>query len=331
MNKKLISIVTPCYNEEENVKLVYTKAKEIFFQLSQYEYEHIFIDNCSTDKSLILLREIAKVDKKVKVIVNSRNFGHIKSPYYALLQSNGDAVILLVADLQDPPEMIKEFIQKWEEGYKVVIGEKQNSKESAILYLIRKTYYHVVNKLAEIPLCKNFTGFGLYDREIIDILKTLNDPYPYFRGIICEIGFPMYKIGYEQPRRKRGITKNNMYTLYDIAMLGITSHSKVPLRIATISGFIISILCLITAGIYFMYKLIRWDSFSVGIAPIVIGLFFFFSINLFFLGVVGEYIGAIHTQVLKRPLVIEKERINFEDIKMKKVKNIDGRNLQKPL
>ena len=310
---KLISIITPCYNEEENVEDVYREVKKVFDSLKGYTYEHIFIDNASKDKTVSILKDIAKDDKNVKVIINTRNFGHIRSPYHALLQAKGDAVISIVADLQDPPQKIIEFLKKWEEGYKIVIGIKTHSEESAIMFGGRKIFYTLISKLSDVELIRNFTGFGLYDKKVIDIIRNLDDPYPYFRGIIADIGFDVAKIEYKQPARKRGITKNNFYTLYDIAMLGITNHSKVPLRLAAMVGFSLSIISLFVACGYLIYKLIFWKSFSVGIAPVVIGLFFFASVQLFFLGLVGEYIGSIHTQVLKRPLVIEKERINFGD------------------
>ena len=312
---KLISIVTPCYNEEGNVENIYQQVKVVFDQLKVYVYEHLFIDNASKDKTVAILKEIASKDKNVKVIVNTRNFGHIRSPYHALFQTKGDAVIVIVADLQDPPEMITEFLKKWEEGYKIVIGIKTQSEESSLMFGVRKTFYTLISKLSDVELIRNFTGFGLYDKQVIDIISNLNDPYPYFRGIIADIGFEVAKIEYKQTARKKGITKNNFYTLYDMAMLGITNHSKVPLRLATMLGFSLSIISLLVAFGYLVYKLIFWKSFSVGIAPVVIGLFFFSSVQLFFLGLVGEYIGSIHTQVLKRPLVIEKERINFEDSK----------------
>jgi glycosyltransferase involved in cell wall biosynthesis len=307
----LISIVTPCYNEEDNIKEVYNQVKSTFQELPNYSYEHIFIDNASKDKTLDLLRNIAIHDKNVKIIVNARNFGHIRSPYHALLQSSGEAVILIVADLQDPPSMIKDFLIQWEKGYKIVLGIKTQSQESRIMFSIRKMYYDFIGKVSEIELTKNNTGFGLYDKKIIEVLRDINDPYPYFRGLISDIGFESYKIEYTQPARKRGITKNNFYTLYDIAMLGITNHSKVPLRLATMLGFATATFSLFVALIYFIAKLIFWNYFSFGTAPLVIGLFFFSSVQLFFIGIIGEYIGAIHTQVLKRPLVIEKERINF--------------------
>jgi polyisoprenyl-phosphate glycosyltransferase len=309
---KLISIVTPCYNEEENISLIYARVKEVFSNLPGYIYEHIFIDNASTDRTVEKLQKIAVADKNVKVILNSRNFGHIRSPFYGLLQAQGEAVILVVADLQDPPELIKEFIKKWEEGYKIVVGVKPKSKEGWLMAWMRRTYYHLVTKLADAPLVKNFTGFGLYDKSIINILRELDDPYPYFRGLIAEIGFPIAEIPYVQPRREHGKTKNNFYTLYDMAMLGITSNSKIPLRIMSVSGFVLSFFSLLIAVIFLMLKFIFWKQFSFGVAPILIGMFFFASIQLFFIGMLGEYIAAIYTQVLKRPLVVESKRINFD-------------------
>jgi polyisoprenyl-phosphate glycosyltransferase len=258
-----------------------------------------------------LLKKLAAADTNVKIIANTRNFGHIRSPYYALLQARGDAAISMVADLQDPPEMIKEFVKFWEQGYKVVVGVKTASHESRLMFAVRKAYYNLAKKLAEVDLIKNFTGFGLFDQKVIEILRELNDPYPYFRGQISDIGYEIKRIEYVQPSRKRGITKNNFYTLYDMAMLGITNHSKVPLRLATMSGFVIGFLSLIVAFVYLVLKLIYWNQFQAGSAPIVIGLFFFASVQLFFIGIVGEYVGSIQTQVMKRPLVIEKERINF--------------------
>lgn len=308
---QLISVVTPCFNEEDNVMEIYGQVKRVFDSLPAYSYEHIFIDNSSTDRTVESLKEIAAKDKNVKIIINTRNFGHIRSGYYGILQAYGDAVISIVADLQDPPEMIKEFIKHWEQGYKVVVGVKTASHESRLMFAIRKAYYNLAKNLAEVDLIKNFTGFGLYDRKVIEILRQIDDPYPYFRGLISDIGFEIKKIEYIQPSRKRGITKNNFYTLYDMAMLGITNHSKVPLRLATMAGFVIGFLSLIVALVYLVLKLIFWNQFQAGAAPIVIGLFFFASVQLFFIGIVGEYVGSIQTQVMKRPLVIEKERINF--------------------
>jgi glycosyltransferase involved in cell wall biosynthesis len=307
-----ISIVSPCYNEEENVEEVYRQVKQIVASLPGYSYEHIFIDNASSDGTVGILKKLALNDRNIKLIINSRNFGHIRSPYYALLQAQGEAVILLVSDLQDPPALIMDFVRKWEEGYKVVLGVKIQSKETPAMFLISKIYYDLIGRLSEIKLTKNNTGFGLYDRTIIEVLKEVNDPYPYFRGLVSEIGFESAKIEYTQPARTRGITKNNFYTLFDIAMLGITNHSKVPLRLATMLGFLMSAVSLLIAVGYFVAKLVFWNQFSLGIAPLVIGLFFFSSVQLFFIGIIGEYVGSIQTQVLKRPLVIEKERVNFD-------------------
>ena len=307
---KLISIVTPCFNEEENVQELYDRIKNVMVGFD-YNYEHIFIDNASTDRTIELLRELGAQDKHVKVIVNTRNFGHIRSPYYGLLQAQGNAVIILASDLQDPPERISDFIQKWEEGYKIVIGVKTQSQEAGLFYFMRTMFYRVLRKLSDVELIEHFTGFGLYDQQVIEILRSLNDPYPYFRGLIAEIGFPIAHIDFIQPRRKRGITKNNFYTLYDMAMLGLTGYTKIPLRLATMIGFLTAGISFLVGLTYLIYKLIFWANFSVGLAPEVIGLFFLGSVQLIFLGILGEYIGAIYTQVQHRPLVIEKERINF--------------------
>ena len=308
----LISVITPCFNEEENIRELSQRVKQVFDNLPNYTYEHIFIDNASKDKTVKILKEIATENPQVKIIVNTRNFGHVRSPMHAVFQAKGDAVIGIVADFQDPPELIPDFIKKWEEGYKIVIGVKAKTEDSLLFYTIRKAYYKIIGQLSDVEMVQNFTGLGLYDKKVIDILRDIDDPYPYFRGLICDIGYERAVILYDQPARKRGITKNNFYTLYDLAMLGITNHSKVPLRLATMTGFAVAIISLLTALGYFFYKLIFWKSFSLGIAPLVIGLFFFSSVQLFFIGIIGEYIGSIHTQVLKRPLVIEKERINFD-------------------
>ena len=311
--KKHISVLTPCYNEEGNVANLAKAVAGEFKKLPQYTYEHMFIDNSSTDSTVALLTELAAGDPNVKVILNARNFGHIRSPFYGMLQCKGDAVISLVADFQDPPELIGTFLKKWEEGFKVVIGVKKKSHENPLMFAIRKFFYNLLSKMSDSgePPVKNFTGFGLYDQKFIDVLRLLDDPYPYFRGLITELGFDRYEVEYVQPQRAAGKTKNNFFTLYDIGMLGITNHSKVPLRLSAFIGFFSSMLSFMVALGYLIYKLVFWDKFQVGIAPMVIGLFFFSSVQLFFIGIIGEYIGSIHTQVRKRPLVIEKERINF--------------------
>lgn len=312
--KKLISILSNCYNEEENIDELYSQIKaamEVY--RDKYDYELIFIDNASEDSTVKKIKSIIEKDKRVRLIVNARNFGQIRSPYYGLLQTKGDASISMAADLQDPPVLIKDFIKKWEEGFKNVIGVKVESKENRIMFLIRKIFYNLIAKISETEQIKNFTGFGLYDKKFVDVLRKLDEPYPYFRGLISELGFSRIEISYVQPRRKKGKTKNNLYILYDLAMLGFINHSKLPLRLASFIGFIIAFINIFIAIVYLIYKLIFWPSFQVGIAPLVIGIFFLSGVQLFFLGITGEYIGAILTQVKKRPLVIEKERVNFDE------------------
>jgi glycosyltransferase involved in cell wall biosynthesis len=310
MTDKLISIVTPCFNEEGNVDELYERIKKVMSGLN-YQYEHIFIDNASVDGTPKKLRALAAQDSRVKVIFNTRNFGHVRSPYYGLLQGGGDAVVILASDLQDPPERIPDFVQEWENGFPVVIGVKEKTEDSAVFHLFRTLYYRVLRSLSDVQLIENFTGFGLYDKKVLDIVRKIDDPYPYFRGLIAELGFDTAKIVFVQQRRKRGISKNNFYTLYDLAMLGLTNYTKIPLRLATLFGFAASFVSFMIGLVYLVYKLIFWYQFSLGSAPLVIGLFFLGSVQLMFLGVVGEYIGAIHTQIMHRPLVIEKERINF--------------------
>jgi len=309
---KKISIVTPCFNEEENVFELYLAVKNIMQNIDQnYIYEHIFIDNCSTDNTTNILRKIANKDNNVKVIINSRNFGHFKSPIYGIFQSQGDATILLCADFQDPPSMILDFVKKFEEGFEIVIATKTNSRENSLMYKIRNLYYNLLASLSEVKIYKNFTGFGLYSKRVISEIKKLNDPHPFFRGMIAEIGFKSTTIDYIQPARKKGFSKNNFYHLYDLGILGIISNSKIPLRIAVFTGAIFSILSLLIGFGYFIAKLIFWDKINLGIAPLIIMSSLMFSVLLFFIGVIGEYVGEIYTQVLNRPLVHEQERINF--------------------
>lgn len=310
---KKITVVTPCYNEEDNVEEVYAQTRAVFGEIEGVSYEHLFIDNCSTDRTEALLRKLAAADPKVKVILNARNFGHIRSPYYGLLQATGDAAILLVADLQDPPALMKDFVAHWLDGEKIVVGVKPSSEESSLMFSLRRLYYRTVTKIADVKLIQNFTGFGLYDHKVLEVLRRIDDPYPYLRGLVSEVGYEAVQIPYNQPRRLRGITKNNFYTLYDIAMLGITSHSRVPLRLATMIGFALSGLSLLVSLVYLLLKLLFWNQFSMGTAPVLIGVFFLASVQLFFIGLLGEYVGAILTHVMKRPLVVERERINFDN------------------
>lgn len=307
----LISVVAPCFNEEDNVDDLHRRIVAVFERLPQHRLELVFIDNASSDRTSARLRALAATDARVKVILNARNFGHIRSPMHGVLQATGDAVIPMASDLQDPPEMIVAFIGGWERGYKKVVAVKPVSRDNTVMFGLRRLYYGTLNRISEIPLIENFTGFGLYDRSVIEYIRKLDDPYPYFRGLVSEVGFDTLIVEFDQPRRVRGVTKNNFYTLYDIAMLGITNHSKLPLRVATIGGFAMSGLSLLVALGYLIYKLVFWNEFAVGQAPLVIGLFFLFSVQLFFIGLLGEYVLAIHRHVLKRPLVVEKERINF--------------------
>lgn len=310
--KKLISIVTPCFNESANVDELYIRIKSALKGLDNYDFEIIFIDNASQDDTVSKIKRLALQDKSVKLIVNTRNFGHIRSPYYGILQSRGAATIYLASDLQDPPEFIHEFIKYWESGYKLVMAVKRNIQGSRFIASVRKKYYRVLDDISDISVIKDSTGFGLYDREVLDHLRKINDPYPFLRGLICELGYEVKTIEFDQPRRFNGVSKNNFYSLYDIAMLGIVSHSKVPIRIAGFLGVLLGFVSLVVALIYVILKLIFWESFPLGMAPIVIGLFFLAGVQLVFLSVLGEYISSIHSYLQKRPLVVEKERINFD-------------------
>ena len=311
MQKKLLSIVTPTYNEVDNIESLLDSIREAIAPLDQYEFEIIVIDNCSSDGTQEKIREIAGMDPRIKAIFNVRNFGHIRSPYYGILQSNGVATIYLASDFQDPPDLIPKFIEEWEKGWKLVMAVKPVSKSSPLMHFLRKLYYKFLDNISDIEILKDATGFGIYDKKIIEHLKEINDPYPFLRGIICELGYPIKSIPFIQPRRLGGITKNNFYTLLDIAMLGLVSHSKVPIRIASLLGFLLGCVSILIALYFLVMKLILWDSFPLGSAPAIIGLFFMFGIQLFFVGILGEYIGSIHTHVRNRPIVVERERINF--------------------
>ena len=308
---KRISIISGCYNEEDNLDEFFKRTIAAIQDAGSYDWEIIIIDNHSTDGSREILKKYAAKEPRIRAIFNTRNFGHIRSPYHGILQGQGDAVIYLASDLQDPPEMIKQFVVAWEGGAKVIAAIKNESEESALFFLARKIYYNIVAKLSDVDLLKNFTGCGLYDQTVIEHLRNMQDPYPYFRGQISELGFPVHKIPFVQPVRKRGFSKNNFYTLYDIAMLGFTNHTKIPLRLASMLGFVSSLLSFLVGFIYLILKLVFWQNFTIGLAPVVVGLFFMGSVQLLFIGILGEYIGAIHTKVTKRPLVVESERINF--------------------
>ena len=311
---KKISIVIPTYNEIDNITLLVSELTKILEkELSNYNYEIIVIDNYSIDGTRDEIRKLCVLNKNIKGILNAKNFGQLNSPFYGMTQITGDAVILMCADFQDPPRMILDFVKEWENGYKIVIGIKNESKESKITYLIRTIYYKMIDKMANIKHIEHFTGFGLYDKKFIDVLRKLDDPTPYLRGIVAELGFTRKEISYEQPQRKFGKTKNNFFSLYDIGMLGITSYTKIILRLATFIGFFVGVISLLLSIVYLVLKLIYWNSFPAGTAPILIGMFFLGSLQLFFIGILGEYIMNINTKVLKRPLVVEEERINFDE------------------
>ncbi len=308
--KKLISIVTPTFNEQGNIKELCSKISSEMSKLD-YDYEHIVIDNNSNDGTIETLKKIATEDKKLKVIINARNFGHIKSPIHGILQSSGDAVIVMSSDFQDPPELIPKYIKEWEKGHPVVLGQKESSEEGNVKNLIRKLFYKIIKSISEVPLMMNTTGAGIFDRKIIEEIRKINDPYPYFRGLVSEITEDIKLIKFHQPNRAAGKTKNNFYSLYDIGILGIIKHSKIPLRIMTMVGFFAGIFSVLVALIFLIYKLLFWDSFEWGVAPLIIGVFGFASLQIFMLGFIGEYVMNILTHTRKLPLVVEKERINF--------------------
>ena len=309
MSKK-ISIVTPTFNEEENIEKLCLKISEEMKKLN-YDYEHIIIDNQSEDDTISIIKKIAEKDKKVKVIINARNFGQIRSPMYAMLQTSGDACIMMTSDFQDPPELIPRYISEWEKGNKIILGQKTTASENFLMNSFKKLFYKFIQSISEAPLIKNTTGSGLFSKDIVDQMRKIDDPYPYFRGLLSEISSEIKLIQFHQPKRPGGKTKNNLYTLYDIGILGIVKHSKIPLRIITFIGFFTSIVSIIIAITFLFYKILFWNSFDVGIAPLVIGLFTIASVQIFLLGFIGEYVMTILTHNRKLPLVIEKERINF--------------------
>ena len=311
---KKISVLIPCYNEAENVGPISKAVTDIMErELSRYDYELVFIDNDSTDGTRDIIRGLCADNPRIKAILNARNFGQFNSPYYGMLQVTGDCVIEMVADFQDPVEMIPKYVHEWEKGYKIVIGIKTSSKENRLMYWLRSCYYKTIKKLSDVEQIEHFTGSGLYDREFIEVLRNLDDPTPFLRGIVAELGYRRKEIPYEQPRRRAGKTHNNFYRLYDAAMLSVTSYTKAGLRLATIFGSICAVVSMLIAMVYLVMKLIWWDRFPAGMAPMLIGMLFLGSVQLFFIGFLGEYIMSINQRVMKRPLVIEEERINFNE------------------
>lgn len=311
---KKVSILIPCFNEEENVGPMSEAIVELFTkELPQYDYELLFIDNDSKDNTRPILREICAKNKKIRAIFNAKNFGQFNSPYYGILQTTGDCVISMVCDFQDPIDLIPKYLEEWENGYKIVIGIKTSSKENPIVYHLRSLYYKIIKKFSDVEQIEHFTGSGLYDREFVEVLRDLKDPTPFLRGIVAELGYKRKEIPYEQPRRRAGKTHNNWYSLYDAAMLSFTSYTKIGLRLATFLGMAIGFCSVVIAIVYLVLKIVFWDRFIAGTAPLMIGMFFLGAIQLFFLGFLGEYILSMNQRIMNRPLVIEEERINFDE------------------
>lgn len=316
MSKKTISVMIPCYNEEENARPIYEAVRDEFIKnLPEYNYEILFIDNKSKDNTRAVIEEICKEDKNVKAIFNSKNFGQFNSPYYGILNTTGDCTVTICADFQDPVELIPVFVKEWEKGYKIVIGRKTKSQENKLVYFLRGCYYKIIRKMSSVEMIEQFTGFGLYDKSFVDTMRNLGDPIPFIRGIVAELGPERKEVEYEQPKRRAGKTSNNWYSLFDAAMLSFTSYTKVGMRIAEFFGFFISALSFLIGIGFLIAKLVNWDGFAAGYAPIIITVFFMGGIQLAFLGFIGEYILSINTRVMNRPLVIEEKRINFEDKK----------------
>jgi glycosyltransferase involved in cell wall biosynthesis len=307
-----LTILTPCFNEEAGIAECYERVREVMAGLPGYAYEHLFIDNASSDRTVAILKDIVQRDRRVKIIVNSRNFGHTRSPHHGMLQMTGDAFVSVLADLQTPPELIPTFVAKWEQGFKMVVAVRRSMQEGFLLRLARKSFYRLIARLSHIEQIKNFMGYGLYDRSVVDVIRRLDEPDPYFRGLVSEIGFEKAFIEYDQPARKYGSSRHSLFDLIEMAMLGITSYSKVPLRLMTVTGITIALLSLLTGLGYFIYKLIFWDTFQTGIAPLLLATLFFASVQLIAIGLVGEYIGLILQYVRRFPLVVEKERVNFD-------------------
>jgi len=314
MSEKKISILTPCYNEELGIAECHRQVRELFeTRLTNYDYEHVFIDNCSEDGTVEVLKAIASKDRHVKIIVNSRNFGAARSSFHGVLETRGDAVIPVLADLQTPPDIIPDLVAKWEQGCPMVVAVRTGGEEGWFIRQCRKTFYRLMTRFSGVRQIPNFIGFGLYDASVVQVLRDLQEPDPYFRGMVCEVGFEKAFVEYRQPPRRHGKSSYTFLSLLDYAVLGLTSYSKIPLRIMTIVGVTLSALSMLVALSYLVIKLVRWETFELGLAPLLIGTFFFASVQLLFVGLIGEYVGAIYAQVKRRPLVIERERINFDE------------------
>jgi glycosyltransferase involved in cell wall biosynthesis len=313
MNRKtLISLISPCFNEEKNIHELYRRVLNVMELLPEYDFEYIFIDNASSDRTVEILRELTRKDPRVKVILNTRNFGHIRSPYWGIINTKGAATIYLASDLQDPPELIPDFIAQWRVGFKIVLAIKPITSANPVMHYLRRAYYRLLDAISEVSITKDATGFGLYDKVVLDHIRAINNPYPFFRGLICELGYEIKTITFIQPRRLSGLSKNNFYSLFDIALLGVVSHSMIPIRLASIIGFIVAFISVLSAFILFVAKILFWEKIPIGYAPLGIIILLIFGILLFFIGMVGEYVGLIFNHVQKHPIVVEKERINFE-------------------
>jgi dolichol-phosphate mannosyltransferase len=311
MSKKLISILSPCYNEEDNIDELYRRVVRVLDALTDYNFEFLFIDNSSTDNTVEKIKAIIDLDKRIKLIVNIRNFGHLRSPYWGMLQTKGEATICMASDLQEPPELIPQFIAAWESGFKLVMGTKPSSTTNPAIHFLRRSYYRMLDGISDVSITRDMNGFGLYDKCVLDEIRKINDPYPYLRGLVCELGFPIKAIEYIQPTRYRGTTKNNFYTLYDMALLGIVSHSMLPIRLSAFTGVFVGLISVLASFVLLIMKIIWWDLFAAGTASILVLMFMMFGVVMFFIGILGEYIGVIHNFAKRRPIVVEKERINF--------------------
>lgn len=311
---KKISALIPCYNEEENVVPMAEELTRLFErELPQYDYEIIFIDNCSVDQTRTLLRSLCEKDRHIKAIFNAKNFGQARSPYYGMMQTSGDCVVKLCCDFQEPIDLIPSMIEEWEKGSKLVVMQKTSSEENKIMYFLRSCYYKLIHKFSEVEQIEHFTGFGCYDKSFIEIMRSLHDPTPFLRGVVAELGYNIKVIPYQQKQRRAGKSKNNFYSLYDLAMLSFTSYTKVGLRLATFLGMIIAGCSFLVALVYLILKLVHWNTFVAGTAPILIGMFFLGAVQLIFLGLIGEYILSINQRIMNRPLVVEEERLNFDE------------------
>lgn len=309
---KTLSIVTPCYNEEAGIAECYEACRKVMSELPGYAYEHVFIDNCSGDRTVAILKEIAARDKRVKIIVNARNFGPQRSPHYALLQASGDAVTPILADLQTPPSLLPEMVRRWESGAKVVIAVRRGSDEGWLMSLARKTYYSLIKRLSKVEQIPNFIGFGLYDRKVMDVVRTLYEPDPYFRGMLAELGFRREVVEYDQPRRLHGRSRHSFFDLLDVALVALTTFSKAPMRILTLVGMAVAALSLVATLVYLGLKLAFWSSIPFGVTPILLATFFFGAVQMLAIGLVGEYVSLLLQYTRRFPLVVEDERINFD-------------------